>query len=137
MDDQRVEIPGSTPRASGRQRWSSAVSGQLIDVSVVLCRSAESGPAQDLEKRLMSGQYRPGSRDEMEQATGADPKDLAAVKAFAEQYGLRVTGENPAGRTIHLEGTPQQMNAAFGIQLAEFQSDEGQGYMSHEGAGFV
>jgi kumamolisin len=53
---------------------------------------------------------------------------------FAQKYGLRIASENLAGRSIHLEGTPQQMSNAFGVCLGEFQNEQGEQYLSHEGA---
>src|SRR6266852_2246174 len=64
------------------------------------------------------------SRDEFAKRHGADPADLAAVRAFAAAHGLAVEQEDAARRTVVLSGTVAQFNAAFGVQLRQ---------MSHAG----
>ena len=66
----------------------------------------------------------PMTREEFAREHGADPADLAKVKAFAESQGLKVLEEHAARRTVVLGGTVAQFSAAFGVQLH---------HMSHAG----
>jgi Pro-kumamolisin, activation domain len=47
-------------------------------------------------------------------------QDVAAVEAFAEQYGLQVTGANAAKRTVKVSGSAQALGRAFGVTLDAF-----------------
>lgn len=65
------------------------------------------------------------SRKEFEEKHGSDPKDIAAVRAFARQNGLTVKEESAARRTVILSGTVSAMNNAFGVQLKEYEHENG------------
>lgn len=130
MDGQRIEIPGSAPKRDATERWSSAADpNQQVDATVVLRRRSE---AAEIGQQLQSG-HRP-SREEAEQAVAADPADMAAVQSFLAQHGLTLTQENAAARTVHIRGTVQQMNDAFGIQLGWYEDAQGRRHLSYEGA---
>jgi kumamolisin len=62
-------------------------------------------------------------REEFASRYGADPADLAAVRAFAAAHGLAVVQEHAARRSVVLSGTVAQFNAAFGVQLQQMQHD--------------
>lgn len=105
----RVEIPGSAPRHTAEARSIAAADpNREVTVTVMLRRQAP-------------------------ELTCADPQDLAALRCFAEQYGLVIVDEKPDARTAHLRGTVQQMDAAFGTQLREFQDAQGTRYLSYDG----
>jgi kumamolisin len=63
------------------------------------------------------------SREEFAQRHAAQPADLAAVRAFAVSGGLTVVQEHAARRTVVLQGTVAQFNAAFQVQLQQMQHD--------------
>ncbi len=63
---------------------------------------------------------------------GASDQDLAAVHAFATQYGLAVTQQDAARRTIVLSGTVAQFNDAFDVDLQRF-AHEGGSYRGRTG----
>ena len=65
---------------------------------------------------------------------GADPADIAAVRSFAEQYGLKVVDEDAASRRVRVEGSASTMEKAFGVQLRQAESSSGQQYLSYTGA---
>jgi hypothetical protein len=109
MSEQRVRIPGSEIRHQAEPRsWAAPDLNREITVTVMLRRQA---PEQ----------------------TGADPQDLEAIRSFARQYGLTVTDEKPAARTVHLRGTVGQMDAAFATQIREFQDAQGNRCLSYDG----
>ena len=63
----------------------------------------------------------------------AEPADLEAVRSFAQENGLDVVNENAAARTVHLEGTVKQMDAAFGVEIRTRHDAEGREYLSYDG----
>jgi kumamolisin len=98
-----------------------------IDVTVVLRRRTP----LDLSQASSSV-----SRDEFENRFGADPKDVAALEAFAEQYDLTVGSVDLARRAVVLSGSVASMNEAFGTQLKLYQSQHGT-YRARTGELFV
>ncbi len=130
MSAARAELAGSAPKQTGGPVLGPADPNGRITVTVVL-RRAPSSP--DISDQLMSGTYRPASREQAEALTSADPADVSAVMSFLEQYGLMITGQNLAARTLHAEGTVRQVEAAFGVQLLRFKAADGSEYISHEG----
>jgi len=47
------------------------------------------------------------------------------VKAFAAAHGLAVVQEHAGRRTVILSGTVAQFNAAFGVDLQNYEHDGG------------
>jgi kumamolisin len=72
------------------------------------------------------------TREEFEAAHGADPKDIQAVRTFARQHGLEVVEASAPRRTVVLAGTVAQMQAAFGVQLGQYEHPGGT-YRGREG----
>jgi len=62
------------------------------------------------------------SREEFAELYGASPEDLETVAAFARRHGLTVIEANAARRTVLVSGTVAQMNEAFGVTLAYFET---------------
>ena len=99
---------------------------ERLEVSVLVRRRA----AQVLRARataLTAGDRAVGhlSRQEFAAQHGAEPPDLAAVRAFAAARGLLVVQEHAARRTVVLSGTVAQFNAAFSVQLQLFEHPGG------------
>jgi kumamolisin len=116
---ERAAVPGA--RALGP-----ADPNERLDVTILVRRRAR----QEFAARLaacVSGRA-PGrhlSRDEFAKRHGADPADLAAVRAFAAAHGLAVEQEHPARRTVVLSGTAAQFSAAFNVQLFRMSHAKG------------
>ncbi|MBV8549688.1 MAG: hypothetical protein JOY54_00185 [Acidobacteriaceae bacterium] len=131
MSAARVEIPGSAPkRRAAEQTVAPADPGHLM-TATILVRHREGLP--DIEKQLLSGEFKPVSREDAGGITSAEPGDMEAVRSFVLQQGLSVIDENLATRCIRVRGTVQQMDAAFGIHLQYFTSSDGKKYLSYEG----
>ena len=131
MSGPRVVLPGSSLSREGREHWISAADpGQEITATIVLRRRAS---AAKLGEQLLAGTAQRVSREEAAEI-GADPQELAAIKEFAESNGLKTVGENAAARTLRVEGTVQQMESVFGVQLAWFEDAEGHRFLSYQGA---
>jgi len=67
----------------------------------------------------------PLSREDFEAQFGADAADLAAVRTFAGTHSLSVVQEDAGRRTIVLSGTVAQFNAAFSVDLQNFEHPSG------------
>lgn len=134
MSGQRCEIPGSTSKPRAAERWSSpADPNAVVSATIALRRRKDSAKPEHLGEQLLSGSFHPVPREQAEQMLSADPDDLAIVRSFLTQHGLTVTKENAEARTLHVEGTVQQMNQAFGIQLGWFEGAHGR-HLGYEGA---
>ncbi|HXS97925.1 MAG TPA: S53 family peptidase [Candidatus Limnocylindrales bacterium] len=65
------------------------------------------------------------SRKEFAARYGANPADIPALEAFAEDNDLTIVEIDLARRTVVLSGTVADMNEAFGTNLLLFQSPDG------------
>jgi kumamolisin len=129
VNESRVEIPGSTPHAAG-EMLGPADPRRQITITVVLRRALS---APDFSHELLSGQFKPVSPEKAAAITAADPTDVSAVTSFLQRYGLRITDQNLAARTLHAQGTVQQIDAAFTVRLMNVKAPNGSEYLSHQG----
>ena len=88
---------------SGARRVRDAAEDTSLEVTVVL-------------RRPQVGKDAPGIE--------ADPADIAAVREFASNAGLTVESVNAPARAVVLAGTVGSMNAAFQVQLGEYQHND-------------
>lgn len=125
----RVILKGSKREGlSGGRDAGAANPKERIVVSVVLRRaspksalaaakSAATKPASRVRKYL--------SREQFARRHGASAADVAKVRSFAKQYGLKVTSEDRATRTVKLSGTVQAFNRAFETDLRRYEHSWG------------
>lgn len=100
-----------------------------IEVTVIV-RRKEALDAQ----RLADPDATPLTRQQFADKHGADPASIEMVKEFAQEYGLTIESlPAPGHRAVHLSGTPQQMEQAFGAKLSEARIDGGT-YRVREGS---
>ena len=104
-------------------------------ISVTICVRRRNGAvlpdpmqlfAQPLRDRIFL------SRDEFASTYGAAPEDLAKVASFGESYGLVEKKRDISRRLVVLSGTVEQVSAAFGLQLHEYEHPTGERYRGHE-----
>jgi len=88
---------------------------ETVSATLVLRRplASASSPA------LLEGQVL--SRAAFAETHGADADDLAAVEAFAHQYGLTIVATTAAARSITLSGSAEQMQTAFDVELKHYK----------------
>ena len=130
MSGPRVALLGSALSREDEQHWvAGADPNQQIVATLVLRRRAS---AANLGDQLLAGVAQPISREEAAEI-GADPHDMDAVREFAGLNGFKIISENPAARTLRVEGTIQQMDRAFGVQMAWFENSKGQRFLSYQG----
>jgi kumamolisin len=99
---------------------------ERLEVTLLL-RRGNTDVLKERVKKLASraGAGPPLSLSEFERQFGADPADVAKVKAFAEAHGLSIVQEHAGRRTVVLSGTVAQFNVAFGVDLQRFEHPGG------------
>jgi len=99
---------------------------ERLEATVVL-RHRQHEALQEKVRRLSTADNaeRHLTHIEYAQQFGADPADVDALRQFASRHGLAVVEEHPARRTIVLSGAVAQFNAAFGVDLEQFEHDGG------------
>ena len=125
MNGRRIPIAGSAPQHSDGLQSSTLSPEQQLTATIVLRRRPGS---QDIGEQLLSGHFEPISRDEAASTIGADPQDIAAVEAFAQQYDLQLTSADPATRRVKVSGSVRNLEKAFGVELRNYGN-----YVSYRG----
>ena len=128
MHSQRSKVLGSdrTP-VPGARAVGPVAADERLEVTVrlrpktALQSLAATGALEDQppkERRYLS-------REAYVETHGADPQDVAKVESFAQDQGLQVVEKGAARRSVVLSGTTAAFNAAFGVQLEQFDHPEG------------
>lgn len=100
---------------------------QLIEVSVIL-KHRKSLPKIEEETRMMT-------HSDFAKTYGADPAHVDKIRHFAHDYNLQVLerGDEVLRRTVTLVGTAANLEKAFGVELSEFEHENGS-YRGHSGS---
>jgi kumamolisin len=107
---------------------------ERLEVTVLLRRRGATAFAYHVSKLASrQGWGRHLSRQEFEEQFGADAADIASVKNFAAEHGLSVAQEHAGRRAVVLSGTVAQFNAAFYVDLQQFEH-RGGSYRGRVGA---
>lgn len=128
--EQRYEITGSEASHGKGGSWQAADQNRQISPTIVFRRQQGAG---EMAQDLLSGSARRMSREEASQFLRADPADLAAVRAFVHEYGLKIVSENAEARTLRVEGSLEQVGQAFGVQIELRIDEHGKEYLSYRG----
>jgi kumamolisin len=130
----RVTISGSERRREPDHTRVGDVDGTSEIELTVYLRPRAPVDWVDQEAARPPAQRRVLSREEWAGAHGAADQDVAAVRAFASEYGLTVSGVDQARRAVSLRGTLDQAAQAFGAQdLGLFTSGGGVAYRGRQG----
>lgn len=99
---------------------------QLIEISVVLKHRT---PLPKLDER-----HAQMSHSEFERTYGADPAQVDKIREFARENNLQMLerGDEVLRRTVTLAGTAAALEKAFGIELNQFEFEDGS-YRSYGG----
>jgi kumamolisin len=120
--EKRVALAGShREAAAGASPVRPIDNKEVINVTVLLRRRAR---VESPRTYAFSGPdtVKHHTREEFAMAHGASAADLAAVEAFAHEYGLTVSQSSQARRAVVLSGTAENMQQAFGVSLHYFSS---------------
>ncbi len=119
----RIVLPGSERKPIGEAKELGAVdSAERVDVTVVLKRRSISGrtSAEDLG-RIPIRKREHLSRVQFASSFGATEEEFGKIRQFATEYGLRVRNVSSAHRSLHLQGTAQQFEDAFGVTMKHYE----------------
>jgi kumamolisin len=124
----RIELK-SSERAPmpGARKIGPADSSEEIQVTLFLRRGsdpAEFPPLEELGKRLPRERVHL-SREDFAARHGAQAEDLARIRSFAADFGLRVVREEPGRRSVILGGTVGAFSKAFEVELSRFEHPSG------------
>ncbi len=97
---------------------------ELISVTLIIRPRPGSPPLPDLAywQRTPPGKRHFLTPDEFAQTYGATQADLDAVAAFIATHGMTVLESHAGRRTVSVQGTAEQMNTAFSIQLNRYEA---------------
>jgi kumamolisin len=100
---------------------------QRIEVSVLVRRASASAKSSAFAKMAaqLPRDRKYLTREEFARQHGAAKSDMEKVAEFAKQYGLQVSSEDAATRTVKLSGTIQQFQDAFAANLRRYQHESG------------
>jgi len=123
-----VPLPGterdSPPNATDMGRTSPT---QVVTISVIVRRK------NHLDLEALGGRHI--SRQEFNEQYAGDPADFDALRKFAHDHGLSVD-ENASSlprRTMMIRGTAKAMEAAFGVELHDYERADGHKFHSFKG----
>lgn len=120
---QRIVLRGSERRPiRGAREIGPVDSAERIDVTIVLRRTTRyaGGSAEDLG-RIPLKERRYLTRKEFATSSGTTQEEFQKIRQFATEYGLQARNMNAASRTVHLYGTAQQFEDAFGVELKHYE----------------
>jgi kumamolisin len=132
VDDQRIELPGSTLREHPGDEWIGPADPEQEITVTILLRTPASGAA--IGEALLSGTYNRETRGAVETAFAADSTDMVAVRIFAEHYGLKILSEDRASRVVRVSGTVRDLELAFGVKIGWVQHPNGTRCLSYRGS---
>ncbi len=135
---QKFAIPGSRrppiPEAKLLGRSSPA---QRITLSIYARQNprppATSVRALDALSADLPGQRRYLDAEEFNSVYGADPADLETIAAWAKANGLDVLQTSVPMRRVQVQGTIQNVEQAFSVELNEYQHPKDGRYRGREG----
>ena len=122
----RVALLGSEREPlPGARALRPAAADERLEVTVVL-RPGGTTPWQGrLEELERGARPTPLTPEAFAEVHGARAADLDALGTFAATHELAVLARDALRHTITLGGTVQQMNAAFGVELWQFEHPGG------------
>ena len=124
----RHTIPGSDKQAlPGARAIGPVRPDERVEVTLRLRRRT---PLQALATDGTGDDTHPGSRkyltrEQFAAAHGADPQDIAKVADFAKANHLVVVESDADRRSVVLSGDAKAMNDAFGVNLQQFEHENG------------
>jgi 6-phosphogluconolactonase len=97
---------------------------EAVDITIVVRRRLGGLPMPDIGhwQKTPLAQRKSLSVDEFAKRYGAAQADLDAVSAFVTAAGMKLVDVNAAWRTVRATGTVSQINSAFAVELARYDS---------------
>jgi kumamolisin len=101
-----------------------------IELTIVVRRKAAAGAKVD------PSLPRTEARQQLADAAGADPQDLADVERFARDHGMEVVSSDAARRVVVVRTTAEKAASAFDVKLGHYEA-EGISYRGREDAVYL
>ena len=122
--EKKVALAGSHRDAvAGASPVRPVDSNEVISATVILRRRSR---VESPESFASTGEdVKHHTREEFNAAHGAAASDIAAIEAFAHEYGLTVSQSSQGRRSVVLSGTAENMQQCFGVSLHHFTSHVG------------
>ena len=122
----RIELPGSAREPlPGARAVRPAAADERLEATLVLRPSAAPLWDDHLARLGRGERATPLTREQFAQRHGASETNLQAVVTFAAAHGLAVVQRHAARRTVIVCGAVVQINAAFGVELWQFEYPQG------------
>jgi kumamolisin len=119
-------LPGSERQPlRGAHAVGRTAGDQRLEVTVVVRHRDPEGLRAHIDDLAQGGRREPMTHDAFAAAYGAEPGDLERVVAFAQARGLAVVQAHAGRRSVILSGSVAQFEAAFGVELNDFEFDGG------------
>ncbi len=137
-NERMIAIPGSSRKPMpGARLVGKSDPTERIKASIYVRRNPNPPAAvvSSLEvfTSKLPGERRALTNDEFNSVYGADPSDLSRVAAWAEKSKLTVLDKSVAKRRILVEGTIEDIQNAFDVQLNEYEHTEQGHFRGREG----
>ena len=98
---------------------------ERLEVTVLVRRRDAAGFRAQVARLAGDGPPQPLSLEDFETAFGASSADLDSVAAFAASHRLAVVARDAGRRTMVLSGAAGDLEAAFGVELHQFDYPDG------------
>ena len=117
----REELPAGRDAGAANPKERIAVSIVLRRKSPKRALNAAKGAA--MKASALTRKYL--SREQFVRRHGASATDIAKIRSFAKQYGLKVASEDRTTRTVKLSGTVEAFSRAFETDLRRYEHSWG------------
>lgn len=117
----RVAPANGLDTASVQALKKASAIGNIKPASGALTVSVIVKPRQRLNTAKVGRAGERMTRAEYARQHGPDPESMAAVAAFAKEYGLKATKPSPGRRAMQVTGTVAEMQKAFGVALNDLR----------------
>lgn len=119
---QRVSLPTSEHRIPvGSKAMRQTSGGKWIELTIGV-KPAKPLPDLSALDNKLPAERKYMTREQLAREYGSDPKAVQAIESFAKEHGLVVTRNEPASARMGLAGTADNVNAAFGVTLMDYEN---------------
>jgi len=118
----RVALPSSEHRIPvGSTALRQTSGGKWIELTIGVKPKKPLPDLSALDNKLPA-ERKYMTREQLAHDYGSDPKAVQAIESFAKEHGLVVTRNEPASARMGLAGTTDNINAAFGVTLMDYEN---------------
>jgi kumamolisin len=119
---QRVSLPTSEHRIPvGSKALRQTTGGKWIELTIGVKPVKPLPDLSALDNKLPA-ERKYMTREQLAHEYGSDPKAVQAIENFAKGHGLVVTRNEPASARMGLAGPAEDVNAAFGVTLMDYEN---------------